>query len=754
MPRPRVKDENRKRVARACDTCKRRKEKCDGSQPCLLCKRRAKQDECHYSDGKRPSPSRRQSTSSQPSSTRVGETLSSSRDAEIAVESLLTLSGNRSAARTPRDEPRRPVSATHGPSHAPVPKLSRLLHDGHGKFIFVGDSSTLAFLQNVRRLVKTAIGECALTTDPKRHAMVEAIPDENADITNESVARIRPTRPEAQKLVNSYLLATSGIIDLFDQRDVLQHLLAWTEDPTIGSESTSSIFYLVLAIGAQNQSTNNDEQAAFYFKRGRELATSSFMDDPSVLTVQSYILIAFYMLSSCRRNGAFMLLGIAIRAAYALGLHRSDISVLFEIRERETRERVWKSLRVLDMFLSASLGRPPATSEVDGGNVSWEGTSRGYEDIRLQALHSSAMLRICFIFERALNEVYCRREVSVQLVDSISRQYRDWNLHLDEELQADGQNESPDSVSSDLQRVIGLAHLKGAYYWSIILLTRPFLIFDVSSRLRNAGEDTEKSKASETLTLSEACIDAALRSIEIASDFVHNPDHPRRPIFVTNSAFVSCLVLALAMLGDYDKSFPLASSLEQVKKVLATLSKTDPAARRFFMIAGYLQQAVSEHIKRRDTRQMMKRRQGIQSIFGNIMNKEPSVGADEDDGRTYNQENGSDGATSDGSKQAETEDLLWQRRTESEAPKRDMTITTSGILTSSAHESQPNIAGVAANSVEQADGFGAGQQAPFDGGTFLPYTEEFPLFSLMNEFDSTSDPFFMDFAQGAESMLF
>jgi hypothetical protein len=27
MPRPRVKDEDRKRVARACDTCKRRKEK-------------------------------------------------------------------------------------------------------------------------------------------------------------------------------------------------------------------------------------------------------------------------------------------------------------------------------------------------------------------------------------------------------------------------------------------------------------------------------------------------------------------------------------------------------------------------------------------------------------------------------------------------------------------------------------------------------------------------------------------------------
>ncbi|CAH0027736.1 unnamed protein product [Clonostachys rhizophaga] len=34
-----VADADRKRVARACDTCRQQKEKCDGHQPCRRCSR-------------------------------------------------------------------------------------------------------------------------------------------------------------------------------------------------------------------------------------------------------------------------------------------------------------------------------------------------------------------------------------------------------------------------------------------------------------------------------------------------------------------------------------------------------------------------------------------------------------------------------------------------------------------------------------------------------------------------------------------
>ena len=125
-------------------------------------------------------------------------------------------------------------------------------------------------------------------------------------------------------------------------------------------------------------------------------------------------------------------------------------------------------------------------------------------------------------------------------------------------LHTDGLDQKPGSGSPTLQQTIGVAHLKGAYYWSIILLTRPFLIFKVSGKLKrrrkmqqqqaaNGGDgngDTEEdgkqggpSGSEVTSTLSEACIDAALRSVEIATDLVHTPGVPKRLFVVTNSAF-------------------------------------------------------------------------------------------------------------------------------------------------------------------------------------------------------------------------
>lgn len=48
------------------------------------------------------------------------------------------------------------------------------------------------------------------------------------------------------------------------------------------------------------------------------------LEDPDIDMVRAFILMTFYMLGHCRRNTAFLYLGIATRAAVALGLHRRD----------------------------------------------------------------------------------------------------------------------------------------------------------------------------------------------------------------------------------------------------------------------------------------------------------------------------------------------------------------------------------------------------------------------------------------------
>lgn len=634
-------------------------------------------------------------------------------------------------------------------SRAPVPKLARLLKDGHGKFIFVGDSSNLAFVQNIRRLVKSEIGESRLTSDPLRHAMVEVIPPHPMGSARGNV--MKPSIGEARDLVRHYLLASSGVIDLFDGTDVTEEICAWCQqrgEEKDGEEMKGSIYYLVLAIGAQvrngtekKEREGESSQAERYLWRGRELVASSFMDGPSVLTIESYALITFYMLSACRRNGAFMLLGIAVRAAYALGLHRTDISSLFEPRERKTRERVWKSLRMLDLYMSASLGRPPATSEVDGGSVSWDRATRDYETIQMGGLNSSAMLRICFIFERIMNEVYCRREVSVQLVESISRQYRDWTLQLPAGLQTDGLDQKPGTTRPTLQQTIGVAHLKGAYYWSIILLTRPFLIFKVSSKIKGKSEDGEHA-SSVTSTLSEACIDAALRNIEIATDLVHTPGVPKRLFMVTNSTFVSAMVIGFAIFGDFDKHFPLMSSIEQAIAILATMAKDDPSGRRYEQITSYLKEAAQEHIRRREQKEIQRRRQDINNIFGDPI-KEPASETPRplDQGILIPTDFGEMDTSGVNESVQQQQQEPWSLKFEMPAEGRGPVLTTSGTLAVSNGEE----AGQAPFDLSRY-GFDQNAYDPFSpSGSGVPslpsYAEEFPLFSLMTEFDQLADPY-------------
>ena len=53
MPRRPVRPEDRQRVARACDTCKSSKKRCNGNQPCDTCIKKGHVESCHFTPGRR-----------------------------------------------------------------------------------------------------------------------------------------------------------------------------------------------------------------------------------------------------------------------------------------------------------------------------------------------------------------------------------------------------------------------------------------------------------------------------------------------------------------------------------------------------------------------------------------------------------------------------------------------------------------------------------------------------------------------------
>lgn len=108
-----------------------------------------------------------------------------------------------------------------------------------------------------------------------------------------------------------------------------------------------------IAIGAQ--SVQNDPTTThverFFFARGQRVAFASMVETPSLEMVKLFVLMSFYMFGACRRNAAFMYLGIAARAAVALGLHLRDSFRSVSVPEQ--RERY--ALAVWEMALSTDV---------------------------------------------------------------------------------------------------------------------------------------------------------------------------------------------------------------------------------------------------------------------------------------------------------------------------------------------------------------------------------------------------------------
>lgn len=585
----------RTRVTEACRTCKRRKERCDGTKPCGRCTERGVASECEFSTRSVIQPGRSSSQGDRELHCPV-DIEDFDDNSNVDLDDSTATGGNLA-----------PVLSHSSPTE--VPQISRIIQDAKGKHMFIGDSANLSLLQNIRSLVSSSIGSCGFVDDHLRYQMVECAPEGQPGWLH---AQLPPqlTELEASYLIKRYIFATNCILDLFDESDLLKQLIQWLPNQHQDKGVLSSMYYLVFAIGAQTSPDDKDELAQVFFDYGRYLTASNLMDDPSISTVQAYSLITMYMLGASRRNAAFMHFGMAVRAAYALGLHRADIATLFSPSEFETRERLWKVIRVLDLFMSSSLGRPPSTSET--------------RDTESEADYS-ASTDLCAIFEKILTDIYAKRMVSTEVLERISKHQRRWSARFYQGLATD--RIKPQDVVDDgcLAPNIGLLHVKEAYYWTIILLTRPFLVENISDHISqlsaNMPKDNRKrSTSASNKFLAHACVDSAIRTIDLLEVLLDFEDTPKRLPFVVNSIFVAALVLGASYFGDLYKIFPLESKLTIAQELLARFSH-DALAQRNLEIIGLLRKACSVYLDQRAKQHMARHADLVGGIFGQIHQK-------------------------------------------------------------------------------------------------------------------------------------
>ncbi|KFY76317.1 hypothetical protein V499_03993 [Pseudogymnoascus sp. VKM F-103] len=616
----RVTPESRRRTKKACITCQTKKLKCNGLQPCASCSSRSNQ--CIYSpDGARsqakhqarqstastqpnyhsnpipqlplPSPrpgngnltdsqlennirlnhpplaSSRREGNSEPSSQQSAQTHRQRQISQypspginVASPELPHLTQARSGGRPAAEAS---WSTSQGKDEREsLSEQSRMLLDGKGRLLYLGDSASLSYLDTIRRLVESTLG-------PR-------------------------------------------IIYIFDREAFSLEVAKIYENPLQTEQSRLSILNLVFAVGLQGTKSSsahsfresqilkrldggNTERAEMFYLNATHLNDPvSGFEDGDITSIQALLLITVFMLTIAKRNSAWAYLGMAVRSAYALGLHRKQTAFAFSDAEQRVRKNVWRSLYVMDCFLSAMLGRPNGINSRDAADffddteedLSSDLSTPSSDALELAAL--TASVRASCLVADILSNVYAERKISVKLAHQISAKFQAWKNSLPPILH--WQNIS--LPNEDPRITLAQLHVNLGYFHSIILLTRPFLLQKIINEIRApSGSQTPRSEtgSEKAEPFPGACVRSALYSIDAVQLALLKRALPLRDPFVIYWLFAASLIIFsngfCTVYGDKAHAMQTALNLHRY------LAELDPVARRNLQILNAFKDAIA-----------------------------------------------------------------------------------------------------------------------------------------------------------------
>lgn len=136
------------------------------------------------------------------------------------------------------------------------------------------------------------------------------------------------------------------------------------------------------------------------------------------------------------------------------------------------------------------------------------------------------------IIERVVVEVYSRKRISLRIANYVSRQLKTWASNWLEPL-----HEATSRVTlgnSSPEAAVGACSTLCSYYYGIMLLTRPFLIYELyeymGASLKDGGTQVEHE---EKRKYADAALDAASSFVDTLQAVIHAGKMPRKmPLIV------------------------------------------------------------------------------------------------------------------------------------------------------------------------------------------------------------------------------
>ncbi|OJD19708.1 hypothetical protein AJ78_00331 [Emergomyces pasteurianus Ep9510] len=413
-------DAKRRRIARACDMCRKKKIKCDGKMPkCSHCinykteciftqveKKRNPPKGAKYIEGLENRLGRMESLlrlSGLLTEADTGKTDLSALERRLADKSsqssgLSSRPSTTSFGFNQTNQPSPTTSTPHADSHtsprtpatspesqketeAELDSLSdmmcSLVTNNCGETRYIGSSSGFSiFSPKGIQWVNEKTGDSSF-----QDMISSAYVDDNkwiywkpeifSDIFARRVFKPLPPREEALSLFKDYFENFNCVFPLFHE-PTFMHLVErqYSRDPYEGSGWWASM-NVVLAIAHRLRVMSNlvpqeeDKKAWLYLKNAMGVLTELTMRNTDLLSVQALIGMSLFLQGTPNPQPTFFLVAAAIRLSHSIGLHKRGSGFGLNSIELEQRKRVFWIAYILDKDICLRSGRPPVQDDDD-----------------------------------------------------------------------------------------------------------------------------------------------------------------------------------------------------------------------------------------------------------------------------------------------------------------------------------------------------------------------------------------------------
>ncbi|KAI1823564.1 hypothetical protein F4861DRAFT_509862 [Xylaria intraflava] len=486
-------------------------------------------------------------------------------------------------------------NASAAADEAEVYPQNRMLQDSTGRLLYIGDSASLSYLQWIRMIVENISGASEFTIDPRRHMIMENAISLPQDLRPTGVL---PDQRTANILISSFFTNTAGFIEVFNKQAFLKSVEECYKDPLGVTPSLLCLLYLVFAIGLvmaaplpgsdesaviEKLRSERANQAELFFRSAKSLADPvSGFEDADFWSIQALLLMSLYMLAVSKRNASYAYYGMAVRSAFALGLHREESMEIFQLEERSVRKRLWRTLFILDRFLSACLGRPTAISEEDCSDIEFQTTpcsspmSMCSESTHLAALE--AAVKSCQVIGMTLKRVYSKRKISTIIGQEIAAHLESWNRDLPPSLHWRQLISGP----IDSTQGIAILHVNLLHCHSVMLLTRPFFLCLLNkSAVGLEGNNHKPYRLSHKMeNFAQTCVEASQHTLVITQAVLDKNYLPQCNPFVIHCVFAAALIVLSNEFASLYHNPDSRTSIDSAISILRFCSQNDKQAER------------------------------------------------------------------------------------------------------------------------------------------------------------------------------